>query len=199
MTEALWFRPLIWMDYRLAVFFLVGMPLVLFVWAFVQRADSVQHLLTIYWRVSSLLAITVYLMIASMPIAFVSSLLARILIPTSLWFWTDLNEEIDDRPGSLKTVFSIWRWAVSAYCLLGTIAIIPFMKCAFVSGATDTPFCMAWLEPTWLYREYFHAGSRPQFLGIIGVIFLILYVLYLAYFVILRLGKQGRSAMIQQD
>jgi len=45
-----------------------------------------------------LLAITIYLLIAALPVGFISGLMARILIPISLWFWVDLNEEIEDQP-----------------------------------------------------------------------------------------------------
>ena len=54
--------------------------------------------MTIYWRVASLLAITVYLMIGGLSVSFVTALLAKILIPLSLWFWVDLNEEIREQP-----------------------------------------------------------------------------------------------------
>ncbi len=76
-------------------------------------------LLIIYWRVASLLLITVYLMIASWPIGFVTSFLAKILIPISLWFWVDINDEIKDLPSSpIKFVTTAWRWAVTIYCPL---------------------------------------------------------------------------------
>jgi len=53
--------------------------------------------------------------------------MARILIPISLWFWVDLNEEIEDQPSgiSLST-----RWAITVYCLLGAIAQLPLLQCA---------------------------------------------------------------------
>lgn len=194
----IWFQPLVWTDYRLAILFTVLMPLILLIWAFVQRADAIQRLLIIYWRVSSLLAITVYLMIAAWPIAFVSAFLSRILIPISLWFWVDINEEIDDQPQRpLKLALTAWRWAMTIYCVLGTLALIPFLSCAFSKGAIDTPFCAAWLEPPLLYKQYFHPRYTPQFLGFLGTVGLLIYVLYFSYFVLIRLGKQGRSAMEQ--
>jgi len=94
--EQPWFQPLVWMDYRLAVVFTVILPLVLLIWAFAGKSDAIQHLLVIYWRVASLLVITVYLMIGALPISFISALAARILIPVSLWFWVDINEDIDE-------------------------------------------------------------------------------------------------------
>jgi hypothetical protein len=191
-------RSLVWADYRVAVLFTVIFPLILLIWAFVEKADAMVRLLIVYWRVASLLAITVYLLIAGWPIGFVSGWCASLLIPISLWFWVDVNEDIDDRPKSpLKLALTSWRWAVSIYCLLGAIATLPFLRCAFVGGAVRDPFCRVWLEAPLLFKEYFHANSKPQFLGFMGMVGLFIYVLYLSYFVLIRLGKQGRSAMEQ--
>jgi hypothetical protein len=195
MENEVWFRSLVWMDYRLAVIFTVILPLILLLWAVVQKADAMQRLLTIYWRVSSLLAITVYLMIGGNPISFVSGPLARILIPISLWFWIDLNDEIEEQPvGPLKLVFTAWRWAISVYCILGVIASVPFLSCAFSRSTFDSAYCQVWLEPPLMFKEYFHANSTPQFLGFCGIVGLIFYVLCLSYFILVKLGKQGRSA-----
>lgn len=196
MQNEVWFRPLVWMDCRLAVLFTVVIPLILLIWAFAQKAEAVQRLLTIYWRVSSLLAITVYLLIAALPVGFISGLMARILIPISLWFWVDLNEEIEDQPqGALKLTFNSWRWAITVYSILGAIATVPFLQCAFSKEAIASPFCRPPLEPPLLFKEYFHPNSTPQFLGFLGIVGLIFYVLCLSYFVLFKLGKQGRSAI----
>ncbi len=198
MEKEIWFRPLVWMDYRLALLFLVVIPLILLVWAFVQKTEAIQRLLTIYWKVSSLLAITVYLMIAGFPLSFLASLTARILIPIGLWFWVDLNDEIEYYPkGGLKFIFSAWRWAVSIYCILGAIATLPFLNCAFSSGALKTPYCKVWLEAPLMYKDYFHYNSKPSFLGFLGIVGLIAYLVSFGYFVLFKLGKQGRSAIQQ--
>lgn len=192
-----WFQPLVWTDYRLAVLFTILIPLILLIWAFVEKAEAMVRLLIIYWRVASLLAITVYLMIAALPISFGVSLLARALIPVSLWFWVDLNEEIDDRPQSpLKLSFTSWRWAVTIYSALGAIAQIPFINCSFKSQSQlmDEPFCRVWLDAPWMYKDIFHHNGNVQFLGFLGLVGLVVYVIYLSYFVLIKLGKQGRSA-----
>lgn len=194
-----WLSSLVWTDYRLAVLFTVIIPLVLLIWAFVQRSEAIQRLMIIFWRVSSLLAITVYLLIGAFPIGFATGWLARILIPISLWFWADLNEEIRDQPSSpLRLSVTSWRWAVSAYCVLGVLVQIPiYLRCALLSNQQllSDASCRAWLAPPWLLREYLHAGARPYFLGFLGLIGLGIYMLYLGYFVFFRLGKRKRSAM----
>ncbi|MEM6754678.1 MAG: DUF3177 family protein [Cyanobacteria bacterium P01_C01_bin.38] len=199
MGNDVWFRSLVWMDYRLAVLFTVLIPLVLLIWAFVQKADGIQRLLTIYWRVSSLLMITVYLMIAGFGVSFISSLMARILIPISLWFWVDLNDEIQYASDeALKFVVTSWRWATSIYCAFGALLTIPFViSCGFAQNAFATPFCKVWQEAPLLYKNYFHPNASNEGLGIVGIIGLILYILCLGYFVIFKLGKQGRTAAPQ--
>lgn len=196
MQNELWFRPLVWMDYRLALLFALVIPVILLIWAFVQKAEAIQRLLAIYWRVSSLLAIAVYLLIAALPVGFIAGLMARILIPISLWFWIDLNEEIAEQPQrTLKLCFNSWRWAISGYGLLSTIAQIPSLQCA--SGNITGSFCRAFLEPPSIFKEYFHPNSTTQFLGFIGIVGLIIYLGYLIYFVFVKLGRQGRSAIQQ--
>ena len=198
MQDAPWFSSLVWTDYRLAILFTVIAPLALMVWAFVQKADAMQRLLIIYWRVASLLAITVYLLIGALPIAFLTGLLARLLIPLSLWYWADLNEEIrEQRPSPLKLTMTSWRWAASVYCGLGALAQLPAVGCGLKTSAqiqTDA-VCRAWLEPAWLYREYFHGSTQPWFLGFLGIGGLIVYTLYFGYFVSFKVSKRKRSAM----
>lgn len=192
-----WFQPFVWMDYRLAVLITVLLPLILWIWALVQKVDAIQHLLGIYWRVASLLAISLYLMIAALPMSFWVSTTARILVPISLWFWVDLNEEIaEQRPSLLKLAFSSWRWGITVYSVLGALLQIPFLRCGFNEGTAiiADPFCRVWLDPPWFYKEVLHGNVGPRFLGFVGLLALVVYVLFLSYFLFIKLGKQGRSA-----
>ena len=189
-------RSLVWTDYRLAVLFTVFLPLALMVWAFVIKNEPISRLLTIYWKVASLLMITVYLMIGGFKISFLAGLMARILIPLSLWFWVDLNEEITEQPASpLKLGFSAWRWAVTFYNLLGAAILLTFLSCGFSASRFATADCQTWLQPPLLYKQYFHANYTPGFLGFFGILGLAIYLASLAWFVFVRLGKQGRQAV----
>lgn len=192
-----WLNSLVWTDYRLAILFLVIIPLVLLIWSFVEKGDSISRLLMIYWRVASLLAITVYLMIAAFPVSYVVSLIARILIPASLWFWVDLNEDIADRqPSPIKFCFNAWRWAITIYSGLGAVTQLFFLNCAFKSQVAllNDDYCNIWLAAPWGYREFFHANTRVSVLGFLGIISLLIYFIYLGYFMLIKLPKQGRSA-----
>jgi len=201
MEAEVWYRPLVWIDYRLAVLFTVLMPLILLLWAFIQKAQTLQKLLVIYWRVSSLLMIAVYLMIPEWAWGFgyLAGFFARVLIPISLWFWVDINDDIVDQPQRpFKFAFTAWRWAVTVYCTLGALVNLPFFACAFSEEFQQHPYCQVWLEAPQLYKVWFHPNSTPGFLGVLGMIGLAVYVASLAYFVIVRLAKEGRTAM-QED
>ncbi len=191
-----WLRTLAWTDYRLAVILTVLVPIILTVWALLKRESVLLQLLIIYWRVSSLLMITVYLLIPGWRIGFISGWLSRFLIVIALWFWVDINEDITEQPdSSLKLTFTAWRWANTIYNIAGGVIFTPFLSCAINSNLTPTPFCQIWTEAPWLYREILHRAYKPEFLGFWGAMGLGIYALYLAHFLIVRLGKQGRSAL----
>ncbi len=207
----IWFNPLVWLDYRLAFIFAVIIPLILLIWSAFRQVESIQRLLIIYWRVASLLMITVYLLIPLFPdgdktglfprilaYGFVTSFLARVLIPLCLWFWVDLNDEIKDLPITLlKLVVTSWRWAITLYCILGAIATLPFVACTFSPPQLVTPYCQVWLQTPWHYKEWFHPNMSAGFLGFLGIIGLVVYFLYFLTFLVFRLTKNGRSALEQ--
>ena len=190
--------PLVWTDYRLALLFAVFVPLTLLIWSWVAKAEAISSIMTIYWRVASLLAITVYLMIGGYSFSFITALAAKILIPLSLWFWADLNEEIREQPKrSLNLAFNAWRWAMTFYCGIGIIVQIAFLRCAFSNTAFAGESCQAWLQPSLAFADVFHANFESGFLGVLGIVALVLYALYLGYFLLVKLGRQGRSALNQ--
>ena len=186
-------RSLIWTDYRLALVFAVLLPIGLLVWSIMQRAKPITHLLVIYWRVMILLIIALYLMIAQSPFSFIVRSGALSLMAISLWFWVDLNEEIEDRRGELKLAFTTWRWAMTLYCSLAALGQVYFWQC-LSSKAIATKLCQVGLEPPFGFRELVHANTNVSRLGFLAVTALVVYVLYLVYFLIFRLTKQGRSA-----
>ncbi len=187
-------RSLVWLVYRLALLFGVFMPLTLLIWSVAKNAKFITHLLIIYWRVASLLGITVYLLLDQNPIGFATGFASLVLIPLSLWFWVDLNEEIEDRRDALKIGVMAWRWAISIFCVLSALLQLPYLRCAASKTAVAAAACQAWLEPPLVFKEILHAETRAGKLGFLAIAALMLYGLYFGYFVIFRLTKQGRSA-----
>jgi hypothetical protein len=197
MQESL-LQALVWTDYRLAVLFTIFIPLVLLIWSFLEKIPSIQRLLVIYWRVASLFVFSVYLLIPVWQVGFLTTFAYRILIPISLWFWVDLNDEINDLPKKkLKLAVTSWRWAMTFYSTLGAIATIPLIPCSFSANATGESYCQVWLEAPWQYKAMFHGEATTGFLGFLGMTGFIVYIIYLAYFLLFRLIKQGRIALEQ--
>jgi Protein of unknown function (DUF3177) len=196
-----WISSLVWTDYRLAVVLTVIVPLVLLVGSYVKQNETITRLMVIYWRVASLLIISTYLLIGAIPIGFITGWMARLLIPLSLWYWVDVNDELRDQQESpLKFGLIAWRWSISAYCLIGALLQLPVLRCAFLSGnavlnPTNEALCYLWLQPPFGFKEMFHPTTKAWFLGGIGLVGLGIYVLYIGYFVFFRLGKHKRSAL----
>lgn len=191
-------KSLAWTDSRLALLFSLLMPLGLIIWATLQKIPSIQSLLTIYWRVASLWLITVYLLIPVWQIGYLTGFAARILIPISLWFWVDINDEIRDLPKTkLKLAITTWRWAMTLYCILGAIVNSFFVRCAFSENAKSEIFCRVWLEVPWQYKDFMHPNATTGFVGFLGMTGLIAYIVYFCYFLLFRLIKQGRIALEQ--
>lgn len=197
MTEAV-LRPFVWMDYRLALLLTVVLPLVFWIWAMVKQFDAIQRFMGIYWKVASLLAITVYLMIAALPIGFLTATLARLLLLVTLWFWVDINDDVHDmqpwRP--LRMGFNAWRWAMTFYCALSAAFSLVFVRCAFLNQASvlGDSLCRVWIDAPWGYKTIFHRGATPGLLGFLGIVTLVVYGAYFAYFLLVKLGRKGRSA-----
>ncbi len=187
-------RPLVWLDFRLAVLFTVLIPLGLLIWAFQTRTEVIKRSLIIYWRVSSLLAITVYLMIGSLPISFLTGFAGRLLIPLSLWYWQDLNEDISATRSPLKFWYTAWRWAITAYCVVGTLFGLNFVNCAFMSAERMGDRCLTLLDVPLAFKAMFHVNTPADNLAFAGIVGLIIYSLYLGVFLFFSLPKQGRIA-----
>ena len=92
------YRTLVWLDYRLAAVFAIGLPLVLLIWAAIRQERALLRLLGIFWKVASLLLITVLLLTDNRPLGYLLALVAHLLVVASVWFWVDLNEELADLP-----------------------------------------------------------------------------------------------------
>ena len=119
------YRALIWLTYRLAATFALGLPLVLLAWAAIRREAPMLRLLNQYWKVSSLMAIGLLLLTDARPLGFIVALVAPLLMAVSVWFWVDINEELNDLPiwRPLPLTIRLWRWALSGFALVNTVFV----------------------------------------------------------------------------
>ncbi len=187
-------RRLVWLDYRLAVVFLIAMPVGLWGWAIAAKSQLIGRALAIYARVASLLVVTLYLAIASFPISFLTGMLGRVLVGLALWYWRDINEDLAALKGRLGFVYRVWRWGTTAYLSFGVAIAGASVGCGFTPVGALGGTCAYWLEPPLAFRAIVHANIPVETLGFAGLVGLALYGLYFAGFVLFTLPKQGRVA-----
>ena len=84
------YRALVWLTYRLAATFAVGLPLVLLIWSAWRRDAMVVRLLGLYWKVASLMGISVLLLVDERPLGYLTAVVAPVLMVVSVWFWVCL-------------------------------------------------------------------------------------------------------------
>ena len=192
--DAALIRQLVWLDYRLALLFIVLIPFGLLGWALRSKSEAIKRSLFLYWRVASLVLITIYLAIGSLAISFVSGIIAEILIVFALWFWQDLNEDIQASPKSIKPIYLGWRWATTVYCFLSIVLRLIFTNCAFTKAEQLSDICKLWFEPPLSFSNLFHNGVPIENLAFVGAVGGIVYILYFFSFLAFSLPKTGRIA-----
>ncbi len=199
--QELQYRTLVWLTYRLAATFAVGLPLVLIVWSALVKQTAMVRLLSIYWKVSSLLGISMLLLTDQKPLGFLTLSLAPILMGTSVWFWVDLNEELADLPAwkALPFTVRIWRWALSAVSVLALTLSTQSLKCIQVSNLKN---CQAWVEPPKglhlvfekIFAFLFGGQWTEPVAAFMGYLALLAYAVGMLQWILIRLPKQGRVA-----
>jgi hypothetical protein len=194
---------MVWLALHVAVLFTVGVPLVLLVWAALKREAALVRLLSIYWKVASLLLIADLLLTDRRPIGFVLLVLAPLLVLASLWFWVDLNEELADLPPwrPLPLTVRIWRWGVSFWAVIGAALSATALACGD-AARMDSPRCAVWLRPPYELHQHletvfdfvFGGQWTPAVAAFIGYVGLLAYVVGLLQWLLVRLPKLGRVA-----
>ena len=200
------YRALIWLTYRLAATFALGVPAVLLIWAAIQREASMLRLLNQYWKVSSLMAIGLLLLTDARPLGYVVILLAPLLMAGSAWFWVDINEELNDLPlwRPLPLTVRLWRWALSGFALINTILVSTALPClgADLSGGVAAARCLQWTEaPLGLHDVvasvfgFLFGGQWTETIAaFIGYVALVAYLAGFLQWLLIRLPRYGRVA-----
>ena len=200
LTEAQ-FQILVWLSYRLAATFAFGLPLILLIWAKISKLRSIDRLLSIYWKVSSLYAINLLFLSGENQLGQLISLISPILMVGSIWFWVDLNEEIDEifiyKPISLST--RIWRWSLSFWAILNTGLHLFSWRCL---NSINGNYCDNWREipynsfiTTKVIIKFILGGNwTTTFATFVAYIALIFYLIGLIQWLIMQFPKNGRFA-----
>ena len=195
------FQTLVWLSYRLAATFAFGLPVFLFIWARVSNSSSIDRLLSIYWKVSSLYAINILFLSGESQLGQLISLLSPLIMVTSIWFWVDLNEEIYEmykyNPISLTT--RIWRWSLSFWAIFNTGLHIFSWRCL---NSINGNYCDIWREIP--YNSFVMTKTIIKFIldgnwtatlaTFFAYLALILYLVGLLQWLLIQLPKNGRFA-----
>ncbi len=195
------YRSLVWLIYRLGATFAFGLPLVLYIWAGIKKESSIKRLLSIYWKASSLIVISMLLLTGKSPIGYLTTFLSPLIIFTSVWFWIDLNEELQELPPkqSLGFLLKALRWSISIFCCF--YLAISFLSIDCISNQ-EISYCKYWREAPLglneiiknIFSFVFGASWTETLSSFIGYLALIIYLVGLIQWVVTRLPKQGRIA-----
>ena len=200
MTE-LQFQILVWLSYRVAATFAFGLPLFLFIWAKRTNLSSIDRLLSIYWKVSSLYAINLLFLSGDSQLGQLISFISPILMVGSIWFWVDLNEEIEEmfiyKP--IATTTRIWRWTLSFWGILNTGLHLFSWRCL---NSTSGNYCDTWREipynsfiTTKIIIKFVLGGDWTiTFATFFAYLALTLYLIGLIQWLIIQFPKNGRFA-----
>ena len=195
------FQILVWLLYRLAATFAFGLPLFLLIWSKISNSSSIDRLLSIYWKVSSLYAIHILFLSSESQLGQLISLISPILMVSSVWFWVDLNEEIEEmyiyKPISLTT--RIWRWTLSFWGILNTLLHLFSWRCL---SSMNGNYCDSWREipynsfiTTKVIIKFILDGNWTTALAtFFAYLALILYLIGLLQWLIIQFPKNGRFA-----
>ena len=153
-------RTRIHADFVLAVLLTVLVPIILLLRSVLNGAlrHQIKPLLA-YWRASSLLMVTVYLLIAHRPYAMVSGVTARIAIAWSLMRFPYHNDAVS----------RWWVWLTVGYCLAGAAVNMRQINDAVVQ--------QAYAEATQVYAQLLHRNQDVHMLGRVGDIGLMSWVI----------------------
>ncbi len=195
------FQILVWLSYRIAAIFAFGLPLFLLIWAKISGLSSIGRLLSIYWKVSSLYVINLLFLSGENQLGQLISFISPLIMVSSIWFWVDLNEELDEmyvyKPISLTT--RIWRWTLSFWCILNTGLHLFSWRCL---TSISESYCDTWREipynsfaTTKIIIKFVLGGNwTTGFATFFAYSSLILYSIGLIQWLIMQLPKNGRFA-----
>ncbi|BEV35625.1 DUF3177 family protein [Synechococcus sp. M16CYN] len=161
----------------------------------------VLRLLTLYWKVASLMGISLLLLVDQRPLGYVTATIAPLLMVTSVWFWVDLNEELADQPNwkALPLTVRVWRWALSGFSLISIAMTTTGLSCM---QTNQSPNCLIWLEApkginilaAKVFNFVFGGQWTEAFAAFLGYAALVAYTVGLLQWLLIRLPRYGRVA-----
>jgi hypothetical protein len=191
----------IWLSFQLSIIFLIGIPITLFFWSLKKRNKAINKLLSIYWKISLLFFISLLLLIGKYNYALLITNISTLLMTISVWFWTDINDELKayDFSYPLSTITKVWRWSLTFISLNFLIQSLGNFSCLSLINSVE---CGIWLQPSSkfyiiiknLFNFFFGANFTQPVAKFLGLFSLIIYTLGLIQWSIIKLPKNGRNS-----
>ena len=119
----------------------------------------------------------------------------------SVWFWNDINDELDEYSLShaLTTTTKVWRWSLTFISLNFLIQSLNNISCIY---SINTSECQIWMQPSInfylflknLFNFLFGASFSQPVAKFLGLFALLIYSLGLLQWAIIKLPKSGRNS-----
>jgi len=191
----------VWLTFQLSIIFLIGIPISLFSWSIKKKNKAINKLLSIYWKISLLFFISLLLLIGNYSYALLITNISTLLMTISVWFWNDINDELEEYHFSdyLSTTTKVWRWSLTFISLNFLIQSLQNFGCfSFINSDT----CEIWLQPSSnlfiliknLFNFFFGANFTKPIAKFLGLLSLSIYTLGLIQWSILKFPKNGRNS-----
>ena len=196
----------VWLSFQLSIIFFIGIPITLLIWSIKRRNKAVNKLLSIYWKVSLLFFISLFLLIGKFNYALLITNISLILITISVWFWNDINDELReyDLSYSLTTTTKVWRWSITFISLNFLIQSLKNFTCVSFINSVE---CEIWLQPSTnffiiiknLFNFFFGANFTQPIAKFLGLFALLIYTLGLIQWSMIKLPKNGRNSCFSEN
>ena len=191
----------IWLSFQLSLVFIVGIPLTLFCWSIKNKSKAITKLLSNYWKLSILFFISLILLIGEFNYALLVTNISTLIMTISVWFWNDINDELNEYRIShaFTTTTKVWRWSITFISLSFLIQSFNNINCiSFINSAK----CEIWLKPSTnfylilknLFNFFFGASFSQPVEKFLGLFSLLIYTLGLLQWAIIKLPKSGRNS-----
>ena len=119
----------------------------------------------------------------------------------SVWFWNDINEELNEYRIShaLTTTTKVWRWSITFISLSFLIQTLNNINCIYFINSAERE---NWLKPSInlylilknLFNFLFGASFSQPVAKFLGLFALLIYTLGLLQWAIIKLPKSGRNS-----
>ena len=119
----------------------------------------------------------------------------------SVWFWVDLNEEIDEMPRQKPIVLTtgIWRWTLSFWAVLTFLLHLFSWRCL---NSINETYCNTWREipvhsfmtTKTIIKFVLDGNWNIGYASFFAYLALIFYLIGIIQWLIIQLPKNGRYA-----